>query len=120
MKDEKPPKNGTDVKTYAVIALGCSIGLSAVFCVVAAVNGYWIEFGICLAIAVVLFIVTCPLAYEGDVYECPHCGRKFRVNFYIVLFTNGKLKTSDDNGEQVKYAKLKCSDCGTKDLCKRL
>ena len=69
VKDEKPPQN-TDIKTIAVIVLACLTGISAAFSVVAAVNGFWVEFGVCLALAVVLFTVTCPLAYEGDTYQC--------------------------------------------------
>ncbi len=118
MKDEKPPQN-TDIKTIAVIVLACLTGISAAFSVVAAVNGFWVEFGVCLALAVVLFTVTCPLAYEGDTYQCPHCGRKFRVNPYVLLFKR-KSKCSDVNGESVKYANLTCPDCGKEDMCKRL
>lgn len=79
--------------------------------IISAMEHYWKEFAISLSITIVLIVVTCPLAYEGDVYECQKCGHKFRVNPYIVYFTNGMLRIFDFDGEPMKYAKLKCPHC---------
>ena len=119
MKDDKPHKNGLGAKTFAVIALAVLIGLGACFCVIFATERRWVEFAVSLTITVVLFIITSPLAYDGDTYECPKCGNKFKVNPYVVLFTNGRLKTMDCDGTQTKCAKLKCPNCKTKGWCKR-
>lgn len=118
MKDNKPPKKGLDIKTFAVIVLIVLTGISFAFCAISATERRWIEFSIFLAATLVLIIITCPLAYKGDMFECPKCKHKFRVNPYKVFFTNGILQTFDFDGQPMKYAKLKCPNCKTKDWCK--
>ena len=118
MNDKEPPKNFLDkIYTYATIILGTLSGVAFCFCLVCAVNHDWIEFAICLAIAVVLLIVMIPLSFKDDIYECPKCGHKFKVNPYKIFFSKGIL--SDLEGEPTKYVKLKCPHCKIKDYCKR-
>lgn len=118
MNDKKPPKNFLDkIYTYVAIILGTLSGIAFCFCLVCAVNHYWKEFAVCLAIAIASLIFMIPLSFRGDIYECPKCGHKFRVNPYKIFFTKGIL--SDLEGEPTKYVKLKCPNCKTKDYCKR-
>lgn len=119
MKDKKPSKKGLDLKTFVVIVLAVFIGLGIAFSIFNAVEHAWTEFAVCLAVTVVLFIIECPLAYKGDTFECPKCGHQFKVNPYKVFFTNGILHTFSFDGEPMKYAKLRCPKCNTKDWCKR-
>ena len=118
MKKKKRRKKGLDFKTLAVIVLIILIGLSVAFCIMYAMNGFWIGFGVCLAIAIVLFAVTCPLSRAGEIYECPKCGHKFKANPYKVFFTSGFLDLFSFGDTFMKYAKLKCPGCQTKDWCK--
>ncbi len=118
MKKKKPSHKGLVLKMFIVIVLAVLIGLCIAFCIFEAVDRQWIESAICLAVAIGLFIIACPLYYLGDMYECPKCGHKFKVNPYKVFFTNGILGIFDLAGDAPKYAKLKCPHCQTKDWCK--
>lgn len=117
MKKKKPSK-GLVLKTFIVIILVVLIGLSIAFSIFEAIDGQWIESAICLAVAIGLFVIACPLYYLGDTYECPKCGHKFKINPYKVFFTNGILGIFDLAGDAPKCAKLKCPHCQTKDWCK--
>ena len=118
MKRKKPSSKGLDFKTLACIVLVILIGLSLAFCFIYAINGFWIEFAVCLAIAIVLFVIACPLNRVGNIYECPKCGHKFKANPYKVFFTSGFLGLFSFDGTPMRYAKLKCPNCQAKDWCK--
>ena len=119
MDDKKPTDKVLDAKTVAVMILAVLIGLSFIICIISATNDRWIEFAISLSISFVLFIITCPLAYKGDIYECPNCGRKFRVNAYKVLFSKRTSKYDGEDGKRTKYVKLKCPECKSKGWYKK-
>ncbi len=120
MDDKKPTDKVLDAKTVAVMILAVLISLSFIIGIISATNDKWIEFAISLSISFVLFIITCPLAYKGDTYECPNCGRKFRVNAYKVLFSKRTSKYDGEDGKRTKYAKLKCPECKAKVGAKNL
>ncbi len=118
MKKKKPSHKVLVLKMFIVIVLAVLIGLCIAFCIFEAVDKQWIESAICLAVAIGLFIIACPLYYLGYMYECPKCGHKFKVNPYKIFFTNGILGIFDLAGDAPKYAKLKCPHCQMKDWCK--
>lgn len=118
MKNKKSPRSFLDnVCTYVTIILGSLSGILFAFSIVCAVNHSWTEFGIYLAIAIVLLIITIPLMFRGDIYKCPKCGHEFKINPYKLFFTKGML--CDLEGTPTKYVKLKCPKCHSKDYCKR-
>lgn len=70
---------------YATIIVGTLCGIAFAFSLICAVNHNWIEFGIYLAVAIVLLIITIPLTFKGDIFEFPKCGHKFRINPYKIF-----------------------------------
>ena len=119
MKSKKTHKKGVIIKGYVAIILVVLIGINIMFSYIFGSGRAWMEFAVCLSTTVLLLILIIPLIYSGDTYECPKCGHIFKANPYKVFFTNGILQTFDLDGEPMKYAKLKCPNCQTKDMCKR-
>lgn len=119
-KLSKKKKIGLCISIVLIVLIGIGFGLSVMY----GISQDWIEFAICLSVAIVMSIVEIPIYYHGTVYECPQCGQKFRANPYKVFFTNGILGAvsgilSFGDGSNSKYAKLKCPNCKKKDWCKK-
>lgn len=108
------------INIFLIILIGICFGVS----VMCGVSQDWIGFAIYFSVAVVISAIEIQLYYHGTIYECPHCGNKFKVNSYKVFFTNGILGIfgsilSFGDGSDSKYAKLKCTNCKKKDWCKK-
>ena len=108
------------INIFLIILIGICFGVSVMF----GVSQDWIGFAIYFSVAIVISAIEIQLYYHGTIYECPHCGNKFKVNSYKVFFTNGILEIFDSilsfgDGSDSKYAKLKCTNCKKKDWCKK-
>ncbi len=115
----KKKNKGLDLKTFILIVLAIIIGLSLAFFIFSLVDKEWTMAIICIVIAISLFLIACPLNYQGEIYECSHCGNKFSANPFKVFFTNGVLQFLNFDSSPTKYYKLKCPHCKKKDWCKR-
>ena len=100
------------------IILIVAVGLCLAFCIICGIERQWIEFSICLVIAVILILVIIPLNYVGAIYECPKCGQKFKANPYKAFFMNVLYLDFITGLYSPKSKKLKCPHCKTKDWCK--
>lgn len=108
------------INIFLIILIGICFGVS----VMCGVSQDWIGFAIYFSVAIVISAIEIPLYNHDTIYECPHCGNKFKVNSYKVFFTNGILGIpgsilSFGDGSDSKYAKLKCTNCKKKDWCKK-
>jgi radical SAM protein with 4Fe4S-binding SPASM domain len=108
------------INIFLIILIGICFGVSVMY----GVSQDWIGFAIYFSVAIVISAIEIQLYYHGTIYECPHCGNKFKVNSYKVFFTNGILEIFDSilsfgDGSDSKYAKLKCTNCKKKDWCKK-
>ncbi len=108
------------ISIFLIICIGICFGLSVMY----GVSQDWIGFAIYFSVAIVISAIEIPIYYLGTIYECPHCGNKFKANPYKVFFTNGILGIfgsilSFGAGSDSKYAKLKCTNCKKKDWCKK-
>lgn len=108
------------VSIVLIILIGICFGLSIMY----VISQDWIGFAIYFSVAIAMSVIEIPLYYHGTIYECPHCGQKFKANPYKVFCTNSILGVcgsilSFGDGSDSKYAKLKCTNCKKKDWCKK-
>ena len=66
---------------------------------------------------VILLIVNIPRItrledLSAGRFICPHCGKRFRVKWYRLLFSRWQIEATDK-------APLICPECGAHDLCGR-